>query len=73
MGTKPMVFPLDGSGNLYALFDESDLQICTGSRETCYRLLARLLREKNSLTEKQALAADAPEMAFQSAGRIPLR
>jgi hypothetical protein len=73
MGTKPMVFPLDGSGRLYALYDESDEQICTGSRETCYRLLALMLRTKKPSTELAAHAAtaasgtDAHEQSFQLA------
>ena len=39
MGTKPMVFPMDASGDLYAIHDEHDNQVCAGSREACYRLL----------------------------------
>lgn len=71
MGTKPMVFPLDGSGRLYALYDENDEQICTGSRETCHRLLALMLRTKKPAAEAQPQAANAtavPERAFQAAG-----
>jgi hypothetical protein len=67
-----MVFPLDGSGRLYALYDESDEQICTGSRETCYRLLALMLRAKKPSLEMAAHvatgnAADGREQAFQVA------
>jgi hypothetical protein len=71
MGTKPMVFPLDGSGRLYALYDENDEQICTGSRETCHRLLALMLRAKRPAIEApppEALAPAEPERAFQAAG-----
>jgi hypothetical protein len=72
MGTKPMVFPLDGSGRLYALYDENDDQICTGSRETCYRLLALMLRTKKPAIvmgdPQMPDAMDAPERAFQAAG-----
>jgi hypothetical protein len=71
MGTKPMVFPLDGSGRLYALYDESDEQICTGSRETCYRLLALMMRVKKPRSDADPPppigAAGAPEHAFQAA------
>jgi hypothetical protein len=73
MGTKPMVFPLDGSGRLYALYDENDEQICTGSRETCYRLLALMLRAKKPAPEMASHAAvaasavDVREQAFQTA------
>lgn len=76
MGTKPMVFPLDGSGRLYALYDENDDQICTGSRETCYRLLALMMRVKKPVAagETQPPApAPAPERAFQAAGGSQLK
>ena len=46
MGTKPMVFPLDADGRVYALHNEADEQLCTGSRETCYRLLELMLEVK---------------------------
>ena len=39
MGTKPMVFPLDKTGTIYALYDEDDKLIGTGSREDCYAML----------------------------------
>ena len=76
MGTKPMVFPLDGSGRLYALYDENDDQICTGSRETCYRLLALMMRVKKPVNEVEPsvqTVADAPERAFQAAGGSVLK
>ena len=68
MGTKPMVFPMDGSGRIYALYDENDEQICTGSRETCYRLLELMLRTKKPAIDVQPQAAEQPERAFQAAG-----
>ncbi|PYS51596.1 MAG: hypothetical protein DMF68_03660 [Acidobacteria bacterium] len=46
MGTKPMVFPLDADGRVYVLHNENDEPICTGSRETCYRLLELMLEVK---------------------------
>lgn len=67
MGTKPMVFPLDGSGRFYALYDENDDQICTGSRETCYRLLELMLRTKKPMMEESPQMLDAPEQALQVA------
>ncbi|HEV7843430.1 MAG TPA: hypothetical protein VGO69_07015 [Pyrinomonadaceae bacterium] len=67
MGTKPMVFPLDGSGRLYTLHDENDEQLCTGSRETCYRLLALVLRTKKPLNQEAPQAVDAPEQALHAA------
>lgn len=71
MGTKPMVFPMDGSGRLYALYDENDDQICTGSRETCYRLLALMLRTKKPVVAVAAAppmagAADVAEQSLQA-------
>ena len=76
MGTKPMVFPLDGSGRLYALYDENDDQICTGSRETCYRLLALMMRVKKPVTAgdpQPPATSTAPERAFQAAGGSQLK
>ncbi len=75
MGTKAMVFPLDLDGRLYALYDENDEQICTGSRETCYRLLA-LMPKKKPASEDQPRAAsvtDAPEQALRAAGGTILK
>jgi hypothetical protein len=59
MGTKPMVFPLDADGRVYALHNENDEQICTGSRETCYRLLELMLQVKRRADESQLAAADS--------------
>ncbi|HEX8493938.1 MAG TPA: hypothetical protein VF658_13920 [Pyrinomonadaceae bacterium] len=76
MGTKPMVFPLDGSGRLYALYDENDDQICTGSRETCYRLLALMMRVKKPVNAEDSQTpgeVPAPERAFQAAGGSSLK
>lgn len=51
MGTKPMVFPLNADGHVYALHNENDEQICTGSRETCYRLLELMNEAKRRADE----------------------
>jgi hypothetical protein len=59
MGTKPMVFPLDADGRVYALHNENDEQICSGSRETCYRLLELMLQVKRRADESQLAAADS--------------
>ena len=67
MGTKPMVFPLDASGRLYALHDENDEQICTGSRETCYRLMELMTRTKRPAIEGHPPMLDAPEQTLQAA------
>lgn len=56
MGTKPMVFPLDAHGRVYVLHNENDEQICTGSRETCYRLLELMLEVKRRADESNVLA-----------------
>lgn len=39
MYTRPMIFPLDPDGVLYALQDEYGNQIGVGSREVCQTLL----------------------------------
>lgn len=77
MGTKPMVFPLDANGCVYVLHNEQDEPVCTGSRETCYRLLELMLEVKQradeaelkmaASVEKAATAADAPDTAGRSA------
>jgi hypothetical protein len=51
MGTKPMVFPLDADGRVYVLHNENDEPVCTGSRETCYRLLELMLQVKRHADE----------------------
>jgi hypothetical protein len=67
MGTKPMVFPLDADGRVYALHDESDEQICTGSRETCYRLLEIMLEVKRRAAESEMKIAKATELVARAA------
>ena len=59
MGTKPMVFPLDADGRVYALHNESDEQICAGSRETCYRLLELMLQVKRRADENHSEGVDS--------------
>ncbi|MFN2532041.1 MAG: hypothetical protein ABR555_12155 [Pyrinomonadaceae bacterium] len=39
MYTQPMIFPLDSSGNIYALQDEKGYLVGTGSREVCEVLM----------------------------------
>lgn len=67
MGTKPMVFPLDADGRVYALHNESDEQLCTGSRETCYRLLELMLEVKRRADESQTAAPEFLNSAEQPA------
>lgn len=59
MGTKPMVFPLDLDGMVYVLHNENDEPICTGSRETCYRLLEFMLQAKKRADENEAQTPDS--------------
>ena len=66
MGTKPMVFPLDADGRVYALHNENDEQLCTGSRETCYRLLELMLEVKRRADESQMNATGLIESAGQA-------
>jgi hypothetical protein len=63
MGTKPMVFPLDTFGHVYVLHNEMDEPVCTGSRETCYRLLELMLVVKRRADEaelKNVVEAEEP-------------
>jgi hypothetical protein len=70
MGTKPMVFPLDADGRVYALHNESDEQICTGSRETCYRLLALMLEVKRRADESETMMTTSTDRTEQIAKAV---
>lgn len=61
MGTKPMVFPLDADGRVYALHNENDEQLCTGSRETCFRLLELMLEAERRADEIEIKAVEPAE------------
>ena len=63
MGTKPMVFPLDADGRVYVLHNENDEPVCTGSRETCYRLLELMLQVKRHADEIEIEVAHSIESA----------
>jgi hypothetical protein len=39
MNTEPMIFPLDSEGRIYALLDEREQLIGTGTKEVCEVLL----------------------------------
>ena len=70
MGTKPMVFPLDLFGRVYVLHNENDEPVCTGSRETCYRLLELMLEVKKRADLIELRMIDGPDplaMAASSA------
>jgi hypothetical protein len=61
MGTKPMVFPLDTDGRVYVLHNEADEPVCTGSRETCYRLLELMLEVKKRADETEMKTTEEAE------------
>ena len=61
MGTKPMVFPLDADGRVYVLHNEADEPVCTGSRETCYRLLELMLEVKKRADEIESRVTESAE------------
>ena len=68
MGTKPMVFPLDAYGRVYVLHNEADEPVCTGSRETCYRLLELMLEAKKRADEVEGRLAESSGPAALAAG-----
>jgi hypothetical protein len=68
MGTKPMVFPLDADGRIYVLHNEMDEPVCTGSRETCYRLLEIMLEVKRRADENELKTARSAEVVAMAAG-----
>ena len=67
MGTKPMVFPLDVNGCVYVLHNENDEPVCTGSRETCYRLLELMLEVKKRADETELRTIKATEHLVRTA------
>ncbi len=68
MGIKPMVFPLDTHGHVYVLHNEADEPVCTGSRETCYRLLGIMLEVKKRADEMDMKTVEPIEQIAQAAG-----
>jgi hypothetical protein len=70
MGTKPMVFPLDADGRIYVLHNEADEPVCTGSRETCYRLLELMLevkRRADKIEVGMTRPAEGAELSLKAA------
>lgn len=67
MGTKPMVFPLDALGHVYVLHNEADEPVCTGSRETCYRLLELMLEVKKRADEAELKLMEPTEQIARAA------
>jgi hypothetical protein len=72
MGTKPMVFPLDSDGLVYVLHNENDEQICTGSRQTCYRLLELMLEVKKRADEIELKLMNSSEQEVARAASASL-
>ena len=71
MGTKPMVFPLDADGRIYVLHNEADEPVCTGSRETCYRLLELMLEVKRRADKIEVgitRPAEGAELSLKAVG-----
>lgn len=68
MGTKPMVFPLDANGCVYVLHNEQDEPVCTGSRETCYRLLELMLEVKRRADENELKITESAAPVAKAAG-----
>ena len=73
MGTKPMVFPLDAYGRVYVLHDEADEPVCTGSRETCYRLLELMLEVKKRSDETELKMTETTEQITKAASAASSR
>ena len=48
MHAEPMIFPLDGNGQIYALQDEKGNAIGTGTREVCEVLLYMITKLASS-------------------------
>ena len=67
MGTKPMVFPLDANGCVYVLHNEADEPVCTGSRETCYRLLKLMLEVKKRADETELKVTESAAQLARAA------
>lgn len=67
MGTKPMVFPLDAHGRVYVLHNEADEPVCTGSRETCYRLLELMVEVKKRADETELKLTETAEQSAKAA------
>ena len=67
MGTKPMVFPLDAHGRVYVLHNEADEPVCTGSRETCYRLLELMLDVKKRADETELKVTETAGQVVKAA------
>ena len=72
MPTKPMIFPLDPDGVLYALQDERGNQLGVGSREVCQTLLYLITNSplmRRPAPQPSTRAAEEAGKRSASAGR----
>jgi len=53
MYVKPMIFPLDGNGLIYALQDEKGQTIGTGTREVCEVLLYMITKPTSPIISER--------------------
>ena len=53
MYAEPMIFPLDGNGQIYALQDEKGNTIGTGTREVCEVLLYMITKAASPITSER--------------------
>ena len=67
-----MVFPLDADGRIYVLHNEMDEPVCTGSRETCYRLLEIMLEVKRRADEVKMVASNESKAHIPKAATASL-
>jgi hypothetical protein len=60
MYAKPMIFPLDSNGQIYALQDEKGNTIGTGTREVC-EVLLYIITKPASQSISRSLNVAAPQ------------
>ena len=63
MYAKPMILPLDGNGQIYALQDETGNTIGTGTREVCEVLLYIITKPASpSISGQNVAVAQRPNI-----------
>ena len=60
MYAKPMILPLDGNGQIYALQDEAGNMIGTGTREVCEVLLYIITKPASPSISEQSKRPSPP-------------
>jgi hypothetical protein len=60
MYAKPMIFPLDANGQIYALQDEKGNTIGTGTREVC-EVLLYIITKPASQSISRSINVSAPQ------------